>query len=860
MKKLQKYIKILVLIIVLIFNPLTAKGEITVKEEVYVIPGSHLDLFWMGTSDECLHRGAEILKEAIEVCKNNPDFRFLVDSVVFVEYLVNNFPQYKDRLKSLIDNGQIEIAADYVDRLENQHGGESLIRQVVIGKKWLKENLGLDSIIAHHPDLPGTTPQMPQIYKKCGVKYYLHGRGGFPDGLVYNWQSPDGSSIIACHYPRHYAYYSIEEVIENYNKVKEGFPLHLILAGLSGDLASPNTMLGYSEKLTEIVERLNRDNKLLKFKLATPSPVMKPYENIILPIKSGELPSVWGTYGPATSVDIFILDKKVENTLLTLEKLLSLVKALNLPIPDPQSHQRWEGLDNGSVPKGNELLELWRMELFTQDHNYAGRGAIISESFKLETKEKVLNYTKEWIEDCLKVLGENASLEKGIPIILFNPLSWERLEIVEIPKEVFPEEFSIIDAQGDTLPYEKTRDSIKLEVSLPPIGYKIIYIKRDISSKSLEKDIYLRKLGNTLSIGNRFYELQVSLESGEIISIFDKEINQELLEQGKHLGSLKFYTEEGTDVAERSTPLEINWNAVRREVAVNLEEEGSLSSTILIKRNLGLFSAQVEDRITIYRDIKRIDMDTTIFWGGAPSFQLRYVFPFRKDLSVINYGVPFYTVMYPETMEGVKGPWKPDEVLFEDWQHIREVMNWIDLANNKFGVTLSSLSSSYYISPGGLEAVLFRTVKSCGDSSYHYNTEFKKRFDFKFRITSGLGDWKARKAYQRGLEVLNPIVNSFCKKKTDSKDVPEELSLLEVQTDDIVVTSIQPRERGILVRYYDAEGQDKDVILKLLSKSYSSAQETDLSGNPVGPVLNIKDGILSIETKPYEIKTLLIME
>lgn len=858
MKKLQKHIKILILTVILIFNPLR-KGDTTMREEVYIIPGSHLDLFWMGTSDECLLRGAEILKEAIEICESNSDFKFLVDSVVFVEYLVNNFPQYKDKLKRLIENGQIEVAVDYVDRLENQHGGESLIRQVVLGKRWLKENLGVDSIIAHHPDLPGVTPQMPQIYQKCGVKYYLHGRGGFPDGLIYNWRSPDGSSIIACHYPRHYAYYSIEDVIENYSKIKEGFPLYLILAGLSGDLAVPNIMGGYSEKLTEIIDRLNSNNKFLEFKLAIPSPVMKPYESITLPVKSGEIPSVWGTYGPATSVDIFILDKKVENSLLTLEKLISLLKVLNFPIPDPQSSQKWKGLDNIPIPKGNELLELWRMELFTQDHNYAGRGAILSESFKLETKEKVLNYTKEWIENCLKVLGGNVFLERGTPIILFNPLSWERLEILEIPKEIFPERFSIIDAQDNPLPYEKTKDSVRLEVSLPPIGYKTVYIKKDVSSRSLGRDIYLRKLGNMLNLENRFYKLQVFLESGEITRIFDKEINQELLEQETHLDALKFYTEEGTDVAERSTPLEINWNAARREVTVSIEE-GSLSSTVLIKRNLGLFNAQIEDRVTLYRDIKRIDIDTTVFWGGARSFQLRYVFPFRKDLSTINYGVPFYTVRYPETMEGIKGPWKPDEVLFEDWQHIREVANWIDLANDKFGVTLSSLSSSYYINPGELEAVLFRTVNSCGDSNYYYNTEFGKRFEFKFSITSGSGGWKSRKAYQKGLELLNPIVSTICNQGIGSSGIPEELSLFKVQTNGIAITSIQPKEKGILVRYYNLEGQDKDVVLRFFDKNYNFAQETDLIGNPEGQILSIKDGVLSIKTRPYEIKTLLIME
>lgn len=325
--KILRYIKVTVLAVIFVLS-LLMRGNAEMKEEVYIIPGSHLDLFWMGTSNECLKKGSEILKEAINLCNNNSDYRFLVDSAVFIEYLVDNYPEYKEKLKELINRGQIEIAADYVDRLENQLGGESLIRQVVIGKNWLKDNLGIDSVTAHHPDLPGVTPQMPQIYKKCGVKYYLYGRGGFPDGLVYTWQAPNGDSIIACHYPRHYAYYRIEDIIRDYLSIKRGFPLYVILAGLSGDLAAPNTMGGYSEKLTEILDRLNKNNSFLEFKMAIPSSVMKPYENVFLPVKSGEIPSVWGTYGAATSVETFILDKKVESNLLTLEKVMSYLKFL----------------------------------------------------------------------------------------------------------------------------------------------------------------------------------------------------------------------------------------------------------------------------------------------------------------------------------------------------------------------------------------------------------------------------------------------------------------------------------------------------------------------------------------------------
>lgn len=541
--------------------------------------------------------------------------------------------------------------------------------------------------------------------------------------------------------------------------------------------------------------------------------------------------------------------------------MISLLRNLSIPIPDPQREKRWKGLEDTFIPKGKELEELWRMELFTQDHNYAGKNAIFSESFKLETKKKILDYTKEWIEMCLKALGENASLEKGMPVILFNPLSWQRKEIINIPKEILPEEFSIIDEQGNSLSYEKSDDLIRVEVSLPPIGYQILYVRENISDINYDKDdkknIYIADKTDSLVIGNRFYELKISKRSGEITSIFDKDVNQELLDR-EGLGALKIYTEEGTDVAERSTHLEINWDIVGRDVSIE-PKKGDLTSTILIKKRLGLFNAQIEDQITLYKDIKKIDITTVVTWGGFKSFQVRYVFPFRKDLSTIIYGTPFYAVRYPETMDGIKGPWKADELTFEDWEHIRDISNWIDLSNDKFGVTLSSLSSSYYINPGELQAVLFRTVKSCGDFNYHYNTEFGKRFEFKFTITSGPEDWKIRRAYEKGLEMLNPVIITICDKKTNRIiNIPEKLSFFDIQTDGIVVTSIQPEENGTVIRYYNTDGYDKDVILRFF-RDYSLAYETDFLGNPIGRI-DIKNKSLSVKTKAYEIKTLLIKE
>jgi hypothetical protein len=43
-------------------------------DDVYVVPFSHLDLFWAGTREECLARGNAIITKAIRLADRSPQF------------------------------------------------------------------------------------------------------------------------------------------------------------------------------------------------------------------------------------------------------------------------------------------------------------------------------------------------------------------------------------------------------------------------------------------------------------------------------------------------------------------------------------------------------------------------------------------------------------------------------------------------------------------------------------------------------------------------------------------------------------------------------------------------------------------
>ena len=92
----------------------------------------------------------------------------------------------------------------------NMPDGESLVRQLLVGKRYFQNNFGVDVKIGWNPDSFGYNYQLPQIYKKSGMDYFVtqkllwaHEFTTFPYKLFW-WQAPDGSRLLT-YFPHDYA-------------------------------------------------------------------------------------------------------------------------------------------------------------------------------------------------------------------------------------------------------------------------------------------------------------------------------------------------------------------------------------------------------------------------------------------------------------------------------------------------------------------------------------------------------------------------------------------------------------------------------------------------------------------------------
>ena len=138
-----------------------------------------------------------------------PGYTFTQSAAAYNEWMADKYPDLNAEIKKRIEEGRWEIVGGmWVEPDLNMPDGESLVRQLLVGKRWYKQAYGVDVRIGWNPDSFGYNWQLPQIYKKSGVDYFLTQKMSWNDTnklpfKLFWWQSPDGSKVLT-YFPNGY--------------------------------------------------------------------------------------------------------------------------------------------------------------------------------------------------------------------------------------------------------------------------------------------------------------------------------------------------------------------------------------------------------------------------------------------------------------------------------------------------------------------------------------------------------------------------------------------------------------------------------------------------------------------------------
>ena len=163
---------------------------------------SHLDLLFLWPERETRRKCARTLSTVVKMMDRFPEYRFCLSQAPVYLWMKEEYPSLYKRLRELIEEKRIEVTgAFWVECDTNLPCGESLVRQLLYGKRFFREEFGLDMKVGFLPDVFGYSAALPQLFAKSGVPYFttnklsMNDTNRFPR-YTFWWHGLDGSRVL----------------------------------------------------------------------------------------------------------------------------------------------------------------------------------------------------------------------------------------------------------------------------------------------------------------------------------------------------------------------------------------------------------------------------------------------------------------------------------------------------------------------------------------------------------------------------------------------------------------------------------------------------------------------------------------
>ncbi|MBW2218091.1 MAG: alpha-mannosidase [Deltaproteobacteria bacterium] len=836
---------------------------------IYLMNSSHQDIAWMDSPENCIiERDTMLITPLLEKALGNDKYRFDIEDALMIKEYVERHPEKKGVIGKLLKEGKISCGSSYIQPYEEMYSGEALIRQFYFGTRWLKSEFGYNADTYWNVDVPGRTLQMPQILKKSGTDYMMISR--HEKGL-FNWFSPDGSFVTTFspgHYgdaytPLHKDFYEAAEYL-----AKSALDWDTYYSSASGDAVIPvlsDWDMSPAKDYSHIINSWESFNQieledgrtipvsLPRFKISTGPEFFRAISTAVdtIPSIQGERPALWlYIHGPAHQKALKA--SREGDILLTMAEKFAAVDALTegsfVNYPEQRLHKAWEAK-------------------IYPDHGWGGKKGQITDDLFRRKFEFARSEAKQVLGNATRSISSKIETNRkmGIPVVVFNSLSWKRTDIAEFQigfNEGKALSITLKDTDGNGLPAQYRVEeqypdgSIKkanvsfIAGDIPSIGYKTYYVQT-----SAEK----ARFNHESTFENRFYQIEFS--DGGLKSIYDKQFQIELIESSRFsAGEVFTMQSEGTGAGE--------FAAVEQPTMEGFDKTGDHSGSWVPLETGAVFSswkkrselphAAIEQKITLYHTIKRIDFEIALLnWEGILYREFRMALPLKMENGQVAYEVPFGVVeVGKDELEGAAGEryYVPAKDI-----HPRGIVNWIGASDGSLGVTLSSsVAVADYIDPTDkqnsrtmLQPILLASRRSCHGEGNEYLQTGNHFFSFSMSSHQSAGMDGPRfgtQANEKLVVVINP-------KPYRDAYLPGEQSFLSIDMDNIFISTLKKceEENGVIIRCYDVLGKNTEAEITLF-KPFARAYHTNLieEGKKEIPVKNnkvkINIGHHSIET------------
>lgn len=163
---------------------------------------THIDIAWLWTLNQTKEKAQHTFSTVLKLMDKYPNLIFMTSQPQLLKYVKQEDPELYERIKQKVSQGRFELeGAMWVEADCNLTSGESLIRQIIHGKRFFKDEFNVDSEILWLPDVFGYSASLPQICRKCGVDAFVTSKISWNDTNrmphdVFMWTGIDGTKLF----------------------------------------------------------------------------------------------------------------------------------------------------------------------------------------------------------------------------------------------------------------------------------------------------------------------------------------------------------------------------------------------------------------------------------------------------------------------------------------------------------------------------------------------------------------------------------------------------------------------------------------------------------------------------------------
>ncbi len=783
------------------------------KSDVVVtcIGHTHIDVAWLWTVAQTREKAQRSFATVLKLMEQYPEYKFMSSQPQLYKHVKEEAPALYEKIKAAVRDGRWEVeGAMWLEADCNLSGGESLVRQILFGKRFMQTEFGVDSKVLWLPDVFGYSAALPQILKKSGVDKFVTSKISWNEfnKMPYDtflWEGIDGTDIFtyfltaqeyertresAQNYTTYNGYLCPKEMLgtwrryqqkEYNNRVIDTFGYGDGGGGPTKDMLEqqrrmakgipgiPRTEIGFAGGFLNQAEKNFYKNAQALRKLP------KWVGELYLELHRGTYTSM--AKNKRNNRKSELAYQKTE-TLCIADKLL-----LGAAYPREQINRAWENI------------------LLNQFHDIIP-GSSIKEVYDVTDAEykALLNRADQLAGTAMADLAGNVETDGGI--FVYNPNSFTAS--------------GVIDWEGKK----------RFVENIPPMGYRVV-------ADGTEKNT-IRLTPSTVE--NRFYRITLDAQ-GDIVSLYDKEFGREVVKAGAKFNQLQTFEDfpKCYDAWEISEYYKQKMTPVETLVSVEPVDEGARGGLKMVKRFL---NSTITQTMFVYEDLRNIDFETVIDWK-EDHILLKAMFPADIHTTEATYEIQFGHVKRPTHSNT---SW--DRARFEVCAH-----KWADIGEDGYGLSILNDCKYGYGAEGS--TLSLSLLKS---ATYPNPAADKEVHRFTYSVYPHGGDFKAGGTIQAAYLLNQPMTAMRLPKQAGK--LPAEFSLVQTDQENVIIETVKQAEDSdaVILRLYEAYGRRGAVTLRF-GFAAREAYICDLMENQLEK-LDVQNHSVTIQVKNFEIVTL----